>query len=172
MRAKPWSLKFVIYASNGLALACGGGPATDPDGPPIGSPDARTGPAGDASVDAVEALPPVVLPRCPGATYETAPSAAACDPKRITRQRGLEGSCYGPDVGAGCQRLEVEVPAGDEGMLPAGFVCGAADDAVATCAWTFDDASPYTIDAAALEAACAVTIALPTANVVCVSSGS
>jgi hypothetical protein len=171
----------LVFSSVGLlALACGGdtdaaGPSEEThDGAADATPGARGDASGEAASEPVDAAPFVPGSRCAGATYLTAPSGAACDPKRIEQQRGLEGSCYGPGVGAFCRRFQVSVLASEEGALPAGFVCGSAELGVKTCVWPLGDgaASSNVLDDAALEAACAVTTALPTANVSCVNSGS
>jgi hypothetical protein len=170
-----WGFVLVFSSAGLLALACGGssvaGSGADASD---GAPDTTTGASGDAAPDVLDAALVVAMSRCAGATYGAAPSGAACDPRRIEQQRGLEGSCYGPAVGAFCYRFQVSVPAGDEGALPSGFVCGSAELGVKTCVWSFGDdaASSHAIDDAALEAACAVTIALPTASVLCVNYGS
>lgn len=174
-----WSLALVFYSAGLVALACGGSSVADSGADARdGAPDTTTGPPGDAAgneaPDVLDAAQVVARSRCAGATYGAAPSGAACDPRRIEQQRGLEGSCYGPAVGAFCRRFQVSVSSGDEGALPSGFVCGSAELGIKTCVWSFGDdaASTHAIDNAALEAACAVTIALPTASVVCVNSGS
>lgn len=177
-----WSLALVFGSAGLFALACGGSSDADPgaDGADArdGGPDTTTSTPGDAAggdaSDLLDAAQVFATPRCAGATYGAAPSGAACDPRRIEQQRGLEGSCYGPAVGAFCRSFQVSVPSADEGALPSGFVCDSAELGIKTCVWSFGDdaASRHAIDDAALEAACAVTIALPTANVVCANSGS
>lgn len=129
--------------------------------------DAASDPAVAKDVD-------VVMPRCEAATYDKSPSGAACDPKRIVRLRGLVGPCYGPALGASCGSLQIAVPVGQEGALPPGFVCGSEELGITTCAWTFvaDAGSWYVIDADVLEAACAVTVAFPNEDLVCVNGGS
>lgn len=177
-----WSLVLVFSSAGLLALACGGSAVADSGADASdGASDSTTGTprdgAGDGTPDVREVLDAALVSaksRCAGATYGTAPSGAACDPRRIEQQRGLEGSCYGPAVGAFCHDLQVSVPSRDEGALSSGFVCGSAELGIKTCVWSFGDdaASRHAIDDAALEGASAVTIALPTANVVCVKFGS
>jgi hypothetical protein len=144
--------------------------------------------AADAALDASTLVPedaasPVdvdvadaALGRCTGATYTTAPSGAACDVMRIQPTQGLSPNCYGPRVGAGCVEFQVSVANADVAKLPAGFHCGSPELNVTTCAWSFDDDASatqlHTIDDAALEGACAATIALPaTDDVTCVVAG-
>lgn len=161
----------------GFAAACG----NDEDAARSGSSDAGTEAAiafdasDEGAFDATTEGSTSSIPRCPGATYERAPSGAACDPERIERQRGLEGSCYGPAVGDGCRRLEVSVaPSEDAAALPLGFACTLFDGGAQTCQWTFDDdaSTIHLIDEAALEGACGATTALPDATVLCTNSGS
>jgi hypothetical protein len=111
--------------------------------------------------------------RCPGGTYATAPSGAACDPRRIERSGSLEGPCLGPPVGTFCDRLIVTVRPEEVSSLPSGFVCGSPELGMVTCVWSFpDDASVHALDAAALEGACAATQAVSDATVSCVIHGS
>lgn len=173
-------LALALSSAGLLALACGGSSVAD-SGADSGA-DARDGAsdtttgdaAGNEAPDVLDAAQVFARSRCAGATYGAAPSGAACDPRRIEQQRGLEGSCYGPAVGAFCRSFQVSVPSGDEGALPSGFVCGLAELGIKTCVWSFGDDAAFThaIDNAALEAACAVTVALPTASVTCVNYGS
>jgi hypothetical protein len=115
----------------------------------------------------------VAAARCLGGTYATAPSGAACDPRRIERAGSLEGPCFGPPVGVFCDRLIVTVRAEEVSSLPPGFVCGSPELGVVTCVWPFpDDASAHVLDAAALEGACAATQAVSDATVYCVIHGS
>jgi hypothetical protein len=140
----------------------------------------------DAAVDgAVDAAPTdappgepddasdFVTPRCAGASYVTAPSGAPCVVERIEHAKGLEGTCHGPPAGDTCDRFDVTVASGEVGAVPSGFVCAAAEGALVTCRWTFTgDASFGTLDDAALEAACAATVAAPSARVRCTDFGS
>lgn len=156
------------------AIACGGGTEGSSGASPLDA--ALEADAGDAASQAdaatFDAPFDAATRRCPGASYTTAPSGATCDPNRIEHSRGLEGSCYGPGVGSTCDRLQVSVQVADQGKLPPGFVCGSPELGVVTCMWQFGDATVHAIDDAALEGACAVTAALPTASVLCIRFGS
>jgi hypothetical protein len=173
-------LSLSVTAVAGLvALACGSTAETTPaeTEPTDASEDQTSGSSGDdggdeSSADATTAADSSIA-RCFGATYSTAPGGAMCDPNRIERSGSFDPPCYGPGVGAFCDRLEVTVQVSDEGALPPGFVCGDPELGVATCRWSFDDdAAVHAIDEAALEAACAVTRALSTAKVLCAIHGS
>jgi hypothetical protein len=162
----------------GLPAGCGrvGSEKAAPQGPDMH--DAGSSQAEDVLDAGTDAAPDVEAvrdgassTRCRGASYETSPSGAPCDPRRIEQARGLEGTCYGPAVGEFCDELLISVPASDRSSVPPGFVCGSPELGVVTCTWSFAGDASRVLDSAALEGACAATVAFPTVTVSCVLFG-
>ena len=114
-----------------------------------------------------------VDPRCQSSTYTQAPSGAACEPLRFLQANGLAGNCYAPPIGATCQDLLIDLSTTEP--APAGFHCGPdrstpKDPNIQSCRWVFaDDMQFGRIDAAALEAVCAATVAYPKHSVLCLN---
>ena len=107
--------------------------------------------------------------RCTGASYQTAPSGAPCNPWRFVHAQGLAGLCYGPELDAFCDELELYVPVAEP--APEGFVCADEDEGgERRCQWPATQES-HKLDEAAIEAACALTVANPPRDVGCVIYG-
>jgi hypothetical protein len=142
-----------------LAAACGGVADTT-----SGPSDASTADAAGPDTSAVAPEPPdsgLVFTPSPS-SCDGGPDGGACDRSRLrVVHRGAVG-CFA--VGQFCDVLMVSIDAADQSKLPQGFTCS-FDLGVATCSWPLVN---HGIDQAALDAACAVTVALPAANVDCI----
>ena len=165
-----------------VLVACGGGTAADAglDAQPLVYEDAGATP--DAGVDAAPS---------DGGSDASTPDAgagdaglddagvgddagAACDPSAVR----FEGIARGPlEVGARCDEVNVCVANGSEAArvmaASSRFSCGPSSEFPCTgmtCSYR-DPGGPGVIDAAELEAICAVTVLTPTPDVACVVFG-
>jgi hypothetical protein len=138
------------------------------------SPGDATSDASDAEA-AADALADGILGndggRCGASTYTTAPGGGACDPEHFVFAAGRGGGnhCFAPPAGTFCDVLQVSVFSLDASSLPPGFSCGSAELGVTTCVYALHDGGANgTLDDAAINAACAVTVALPQSTVSCI----
>jgi hypothetical protein len=143
-----------------LALAaCGGTAASSTSAPADASVDVVDVTVSDASVPDAP-TPNFTLAPCDGGSPAT--DGGACDPSRLrVVHRSVQG-CFA--VGNICDTVVVHVPAADQPKLPQGFTCS-FDLGVATCSFPIPN---HTVDGAAVDAACAVTQALPDVTVDCI----
>ena len=143
-------------AGDGDSGDAGSGDGDTGDGD-SGDGDSGDGDSADAGPAADAGTPPG---RCQGQSYTTAPSGAPCDVSLFTFR-----SCAGPGVGQFCDTLGVTLDADDE--APEGFTCEQRFDGKQRCEWRFPEGG-HNLDEAAVEGACAQTVAEPPREVECI----
>jgi hypothetical protein len=143
----------------------------DPDGVDGGGPDDDSDgadPDGDDALDAGgDDANPDELARCPGSTYTTAPSGAACNVEWLVFNGPTGPSCHAPTVGTHCDSLHIWVAWED---MPAGFDdCVDPELGFHSCHYPLGEGGAYAgaLTEAALEAACKATLDFPETHVVC-----
>lgn len=150
----------IVFLGLALVAACGATESTSAVDAVDAGADARV--SSEAGVADAEAGSPVFTPASCDAGLSGSSDGGACDRTRMrVVHRGVVG-CF--DVGQFCDTVMVGLPTADVSKLPQGFTCG-SELGVATCTWPLTN---HSIDQAAIDAACAVTQALPTANVDCI----
>jgi hypothetical protein len=165
-------------AGSGASTASGSGAGPSAAGQAAGAAAGATNEGGAAEAGATHRAgaggssepEPDSYGRCFDATYDDAPSGAACNPRHIIQVNGFAGPCHGPDVGSGCGRLSV-VLSDAEGTLD-GFDCQ-TEEGVRRCEWIdVDDVYGVELESDLLETLCAVTAFDPDSVVYCINGGS
>jgi hypothetical protein len=152
-----------------FATACGAVAETSTPGADDGGDgDAANGPVNDGGPP--DALAPrsdsglPEQPRCDGGAT-TAPGGGACDASRLlVVHRGGSAACIA--TGDFCDVLDVVIAEADLTKLPAGFECNKPDRGYVQCHWPLGPVR--LVDTAALDGACAATVALADVRVRCV----
>jgi hypothetical protein len=125
-------------------------------------------PDGGGSPDALAPKPDSGLPekpRCDGGTTTTSPNGGACDSSRLVNvHRWPSETCIAK--GDFCDTLLVGITEDQLSKVPAGFKCDKPDRGYVQCEWPLGP--DRRIDDAALDAACAATVALPDVRVECI----
>jgi len=163
-----WVVLVGLVAGAGAASGCGAVADTGPTASDAG-PDGAFGPGSDGAPS--DATPPLVTdsgrparPTCDGGATAS-PNGAACNSSHLlVVRRGAGAACVA--AGQFCDTLRLFITEADLSKVPTGFVCEPPDRGYVQCAWPLP--ASRLVDDAALDGACAATVALPDERVECI----